>query len=282
MKRQIYTYIMAVAMLFGGCSSYKIIPDNELALIFHDAFLTNAYVSNKSIDLDSLNIYEPIFDSYGYTIDDVQYTIGNFSKRKSARLGDVVERAIVMLETQGILHEWDVMILDTVSAKSQRLQIQTIYEKDKILVASHSDTTELILTIGNAKSGDYEITFDYLIDSLDKNFGTYRTLSWFEIEGNLAMDSTARRYEESIRYLQRGKDMPHKNILKAKRDYDRLVMEVVDIMGKTEQPHFTVENIKVDYTPSPEVAEQMQFENMLDIKIFSDELLSPPTSKSSF
>ncbi|MFR9560447.1 MAG: DUF4296 domain-containing protein, partial [Rikenellaceae bacterium] len=276
-----YTYLIALAMFLGGCTSYKIIPDGELVRIFHDAFLTNAYITNKSFKLDSLNVYEPIFESYGYTTEDVQYTIGNFSKRKSARLGDIVERAIVMLEYQGLLYEWDVAILDTISAKSQRQQIKTIFEKDEILVASQRDTTKLFLSIDNIKTGDYVLTFDYVIDSLDKNFGTYRTVAWFEIDGNLTPDSLVRRYDESVRYLQRGKDMTHKNTLTAKREYDRMMLEVVDIMGKKERPHFTVQNIKVDYTPTSDVAEQMQFEDMLNIKIFSDELLPLPTPKDS-
>ena len=75
----------------AACARHTIIPDDELAQIFHDAFLTNAYIGSQNVRIDSLNIYEPIFARYGYTTEDVQYTIGNFSKRKSARLGDVVE-----------------------------------------------------------------------------------------------------------------------------------------------------------------------------------------------
>ncbi len=284
MKRFIYIHIVVVlSLIFGGCSSRKIIPDGELARIFHDAFLVNAYVTTSVLNLDSLNIYEPIFESYGYTTEDVQYTIGNFSKRKSARLGDVVERSIAMLEYQGMLYDWEVAILDTVSAKSQRKQIHTIFEHDEILVESHSDTTKLILAVDNIEKGDYILTFDYLIDSLDKNFGTYRTLMWFETEGNKSVDGTMRRYEESIKYLQRGMNMTHKNTIKARQDHDRLVLEVVDIMGKKERPHLTVQNIKVDYAPTADVAERMQFEKMINanIKIFSDELLPPPIPTDS-
>ena len=67
---------------------------------------------------DSLRIYEPIFARYGYTTDDVHYTIGNFSKRKSARLGDVVERAIEMLEREGKIYNQEVAVLDTIDNAS--------------------------------------------------------------------------------------------------------------------------------------------------------------------
>ena len=81
---------MFLLVLAGACARHKIIPDRKLAQIFHDAFLANAYIGSEQVDIDSLNIYEPIFAGYGYTTEDVYYTIGNFSKRKSARLGDVV------------------------------------------------------------------------------------------------------------------------------------------------------------------------------------------------
>ena len=96
MKRYLRITAFALfAVLFAACARHKIIPDDKLAQIFHDAFLTNAYIGNGNVKTDSLRIYEPIFARYGYTTDDVHYTIGNFSKRKSARLGDIVERAIV-------------------------------------------------------------------------------------------------------------------------------------------------------------------------------------------
>ena len=92
----------AFVLLLSACARHKIIPDDTLAQIFHDAFLTNAYIGSEGVKTDSLRIYEPIFARYGYTTDDVHYTIGNFSKRKSARLGDVVERAIEMLKRVGM------------------------------------------------------------------------------------------------------------------------------------------------------------------------------------
>ena len=102
MKRPLRTALLALlGLLAAACARHTIIPDETLAMIFRDAFLSNAYISEERIPTDSLRIYEPIFARYGYTTDDVHYTIGNFSKRKSARLSDVVERAIDLLEAEG-------------------------------------------------------------------------------------------------------------------------------------------------------------------------------------
>lgn len=85
MKRIFRISLCAFLLLAGAaCTRHKIIPDEKLAQIFHDAFLTNAYIGDVRVNIDSLNIYEPIFARYGYTTRDVYYTIGNFSKRKSA------------------------------------------------------------------------------------------------------------------------------------------------------------------------------------------------------
>ena len=55
----------AFVLLLSACARHKIIPDDTLAQIFHDAFLTNAYIGSEGVKTDSLRIYEPIFARYG-------------------------------------------------------------------------------------------------------------------------------------------------------------------------------------------------------------------------
>ena len=104
---------MVVSLLLGvsACRKHTVIPDSVLAEIFHDAFVANAYIGVESIDLDSLQIYEPIFERYGYTAKDVAYTVGNFSRRKSARLGTVVEQAISRLEKESKMYAKKVVVI---------------------------------------------------------------------------------------------------------------------------------------------------------------------------
>ena len=63
------TLLLALTLLLfaGSCTRHKIIPDGELAQIFHDAFLTNAYLNSERVSTDSLRLYEPIFARNGYT-----------------------------------------------------------------------------------------------------------------------------------------------------------------------------------------------------------------------
>ena len=104
MKRFISILLVVTLCALTGCRKTTIIPDDTLAEIFHDAFVANAYIGEKRLNIDTLQIYEPIFQRYGYTAKDVVYTVGNFSRRKSARLGSVVEQAISRLEQESKIY----------------------------------------------------------------------------------------------------------------------------------------------------------------------------------
>ena len=153
----------AFLLLLSACARHKIIPDDTLAQIFHDAFLTNAYIGNGNVKTDSLRIYEPIFARYGYTTDDVHYTIGNFSKRKSARLGDVVERAIEMLEREGKIYNQEVAVLDTIDNVARRTFTRTVLADSLIRVGSLRDTARLSFTL-DVEPGEYSLSLKYLVD----------------------------------------------------------------------------------------------------------------------
>ena len=197
MKRLIY---ILVSGLLLACSGYKIIPDEQLALIFHDAFLSNAYMQHRGMRPDSLNLYEPIFAKYGYTTADVQYTIGNFSKRKSARLSDVVEQAIKLLETEAEHLDREVSILDTIDNVARRTFRRTLYADSLVRVTRLRDTARLRFVFDSIRPGDYTIAFDYLIDSLDENT-QLRASVWFERADD-------RRVNVSPTYLTRRGGVP--------------------------------------------------------------------------
>ena len=167
MRRIVRIFLcMFLLVLAGACARHKIIPDRKLAQIFHDAFLANAYIGSEQVDIDSLNIYEPIFAGYGYTTEDVYYTIGNFSKRKSARLGDVVELAIEMLEAEGKYYNREVAVLDTIDNVARRSFTRTVYADSLIRVGSLRDTARLRFSV-DVRPGEYNLSLKYLVDSLD-------------------------------------------------------------------------------------------------------------------
>ena len=170
MKRLIRLFcLIAAATALGSCARDKVIPDEELARIFRDAYLINAYVSDRGVKLDSLELYEPVFSRYGYTAEDVRYTIGNFSRRKSAKLSDVVERSIRLLEEESAYYKYEVSVLDTINNVARRRFTRTVYSDSLIRATRIKDTARLRIRIPDIRPGEYRVSFDYLIDSLDEN-----------------------------------------------------------------------------------------------------------------
>lgn len=160
-RRVIYAVVAAVVLALVGCRSNKVIPDDTLAEIFHDAFLVNAYIGEERVNLDSLRIYEPVFNRYGYTAEDVVYTVGNFSRRKSARLGEVVERAISRLDKENKYHAGKVVILDTIKNVALRTFTREIYRDTLIKASKRADSTAMKLEFFPVGKGEYTIKYSY-------------------------------------------------------------------------------------------------------------------------
>ncbi len=265
MKRFIY---IVVSGLLLACSGYKIIPDDELALIFHDAFLSNAFLQKQGVRPDSVNVYEPIFARYGYTTADVQYTIGNFSKRKSARLSDVVEQAIGLLEAEAGHYGREVAILDTIDNIARRTFRRTLLSDSLVRVTRLRDTARLHFVLGDIRPGDYTIAFDYLVDSLDEN-PQLRSSVWFE-------RADGRRVNVSPTYLTRRRPAEYHREMKADTSVRRLVLALYEPRSaQPRRPHLTVRNLKVTYTPAADVAVDSLFLRQLNLKIFADDFCNP-------
>lgn len=264
MKRIIrLSLCMFLLVAAGACARHQIIPDKKLAQIFHDAFLTNAYIGSEQVNIDSLNIYEPIFASYGYTTEDVYYTIGNFSKRKSARLGDVVEKAIEMLEAEGKYYSREVAVLDTIDNVARRAFTRTIYSDSLIRVASLRDTARLKFVF-DVQPGQYDLSLKYRIDSLDRNEKGLRGSMWLE-----RRDST--RANVYTTTLRRNRTETFSRRFTADSSHCRLHIDFVDFREKPQRPSISVTDFSVEYTPETAAAVDSLYRQQLNIRIFADE-----------
>ncbi len=255
------------AICITGCKKHTIIPDDELALIFHDAFLANSYYKDQNLKRDSLLIYEPIFSRYGYTTEDVQYTIGNFSKRKSARLGDVVELAIEMLEKEGARLDKAVADLDTINNVARRYSERSIFRDSLIRVTRLKDTAQLYIAFEDVRPGDYRISARYEIDSLDENTGL-RFQYWME-----RLDSTMIGIQSVL--LRREHEEEITRILKADTAIHRIVFNFWQprIGAKRQKPSITLRDVEVYYKLTAEEAVDSLYEKELNIRIFANDFL---------
>ena len=272
--REICRVLRAAAVLLtvacaAACAKHRIIPDRVLADIFHDAFLTNAYIENKGLRTDSLNIYEPVFARYGYTSEDVQYTIGNFSKRKSARLGDVVEEAIKRLEEEGKIYEAENVVLDTIDNIARRRFSRTLYSDSLVRMQRLRDSSKLKITLGDIRPGEYRISYEYVVDSLDDNISR-RSIFAFE-----RADSTVTgRQQHSLRKTSEPEKVTR--TLTADTSARRLtinLMEVTPSRNDKIQHHtgITVRDLRIVFVPNAAEAVDSLYNSQLVINIFADE-----------
>lgn len=265
--------LLLLGLMAGACVRHKIISDEELAHIFHDAFLTNAYVSTERLSLDSLNIYEPIFARYGYTTEDVQYTIGNFSKRKSARLGDVVEEAIRMLEEEGLRYEHEVAVLDTIDNVARRTFTRTVLADSLVRVRSLRDTARLHIRLDSLLPGEYNLTVNYLVDSLDRNPGL-RGSAWL-------IRTYGSRTSSYTFTMRRNKEERFTRRYTADSTTRELHLNLFLPREGAKRPSVTLRDLEIRYTPPTRQAVESLYLRQLDIRIFADEFFRAAHPKDS-
>lgn len=166
--------IITLVLLFAAtvaCNRPRIIPDTKLVEITHDIFLANAYrgsTYNPLVSTDSLDIYTPIFDKYGYKPTDFTYTITNLSRRKSIRFTDILEVVTQRLAKEDSVMAARLALLDTMDQRIEERYKQVLFSDSsrRLTTLSNLDKPELILP---GKMGRYVIDFIYDLDSASRN-----------------------------------------------------------------------------------------------------------------
>lgn len=274
MKRFFSLSLLLAVIASVGCNKPRVIPDEVLSDIFRDAMLINAYYNVKSDQSpDSLNIYEPVFARYGYTAEDVQYTVDNISRRKNARLGDVAERMIASLDERMQYLNRESAKLDTIENVAFRRYTRALLGDTTIVAKTAADSTKLRLYLYNIHPGYYRFTSLYSLDSLDKSAGR-RYRIYFE-----RGDSTRREFSEGS-LMRRAETQINQNhlLIDSEDDIARLVIDFYhfdDDMEKKKRtvPKITIHDIRVDYTPPAEYCMKRMLDEQTQMRIFSDTLI---------
>ncbi len=268
-KRALIIVLLSAILVLTGCRKSMVIPDDTLAEIFHDAFVVNAYIGEERINFDSLQIYEPIFNKYGYTAKDVVYTVGNFSRRKSARLGTVVEEAISRLEEESKFYAKKVVILDTIRNVAVRTLSRKVYEDTLIVANKWADSTKLHIEISPIFPGDYTIRYNYKCNgNLDKD--PRQAEFYFEDEYNMRNGST------SLSLRTFGK--VNRTLISKRENNKRLVLDLGRVKYEKRKRYpknydITINNLNVIYKPREDAAIDSLFARYVDVKIFADGFL---------
>ena len=272
MKRLLSALLLFGALIMMACNKPKEVPDKILGAIFHDAMLVNAYFTYvPGFSADSLNIYEPIFARYGYTTEDVQYTINNFSRRKSIRLSDVAEYMIGLLEEESQSLRDQVARVDTIDNVAYRRYQKVIYSAKDIVVDRDADSSRLRIAVPTLEPGEYIVRGSYTLDSLDR-------------EPNRRMRIYYERGDESDKELlngtlQRRKQASFDQKYNIAADDSLTTSIVIDMFHysrepkRRKMPHLVIHNIEILHTPPVPKAVDMLFNEQSHMRIFSDSLL---------
>ncbi len=160
--------LFALVALLGACAKPKTIPDEKLEKIFRDIFLVNSYCNSRSINTDSLSIYEPILHEHGYRPRDLVYTLEHYSRRKSSRLSDILDRSIQLLDKQYDVYAARVGVLDTIDMIARERFRETCLKDTSLNITRLRDTSALRMKFA-AREGQFRVRFSYKLDTSDHN-----------------------------------------------------------------------------------------------------------------
>ena len=265
--------LLLIALLTAmGCKTSQVIPDDVLIDIFHDSYLMNAYIGEQNIRPDSMLIYEPILERYGYTIEDVQYTIKSVSERKSAMISDIVAKTYTKLLEESKLEAQKVVILDTLDNIARRAFSRTIYADSLIRVNSLEDTTKLRITIDDIVPGEYSITYNYFIDSLDENRNSRTELYVITDDTLHVMRNTT--------MMSRYRDAKYSRKLTLDSTHQKIVINMFYHPQSEESklPDITIRNFEVNRVLPAKTSVDSLYNSQLNLRIFNHELMSSFTA----
>lgn len=280
MKRVVYILLALLTAL--GCARRKEIDDKTLAQIFRDAYLTNAYLGINYINIDSIQIYEPILDQYGYTPEDLRYTIGNFSRRKSAQLGRVLKEAEKEIAEYAVDYEKRVVVLDTIKDVAIRSFKRMVYQDSLIEVKKRADTSKLKLTIEPLQPGTYSVRYKYTYNKKEepkRKKSKKRPEDELTLRGALYIETFSGSHRNNYSYNLRKEESIRRTLI-ADTSVHKLVLTFAkpsDARHKIRNIDLKVEDIEILYTPSEEMAIDSLFMKYVDIKIFDNVFFNTPT-----
>lgn len=260
---------LLATLLVAACSGRaKVIPDDVLVNIFHDAFLANAYMNEANINQDSILLYEPIFKRYGYTMNDLQHTLTTINERKSSRISDIMHDVNDRLERESKMEQRKMVVLDTIDNLAKRTYTRTMYSDTLIRVKELRDTNKLRITLKDLVEGEYTVSFDYLIDTLDENRNS-------RVEAYLIVNDTTYTLRHTM-MLSRYREGKYSRKFKADTQHKELYVNMYYHPNSEESklPDITIRNFKIVRVLPTEVSVDSLYHEQLNLSIINHELMT--------
>ena len=260
---------LLATLLVAACSGRaKVIPDKDLVNIFHDAFIANAYMTEANINQDSIYLYEPIFKRYGYTMNDLQHTLTTINERKSSRISDIMRDVNERLEQESKMEQRKMIVLDTIDNLAKRTYTRTMYSDTLIRVKELRDTNKLHISLKDLVEGEYTVSFDYLIDTLDENRNS-------RVEAYLVINDTTNALRHTM-MLSRFREGKYSRKFKADTQHKELYVNMYYHPNNEESklPDITIRNFKIVRVLPTEVSVDSLYHEQLNLCIINHELMT--------
>lgn len=260
--------IAILSLIVVACSGPKVIPDNILVKIFHDAFVANAYITEANINSDSLYIYEPIFERYGYTMSDLQHTLTTINERKSSRISDIMQSVSEKLESEYKDEQRKIIVLDTIDNFAKRAYTRTVYSDSLIRVNKLRDTSKLRIHLKDLVEGEYTVSFEYYIDTLDENRNS--RVEAYLVTGDssqvLRHTMMLTRYRKGVYTRKFTADSMHKELVVNMYYHPR--------NEESKLPDIAVHNFKIVRVLPTEISVDSLYKEQLNLSIFNHDLMT--------
>ena len=103
MVRHIAAALVLAACLCSCGRDGKVIPRSKLSRIYAEMFLADAWLNTAPMDAreraDTMAFYEPIFEKYGYTVEDYWASVSYYLQDPD-RFSRILNKSNAMLETE--------------------------------------------------------------------------------------------------------------------------------------------------------------------------------------
>ncbi len=254
-----YRTVIAIAAILAmsACGGPKTIPDNTLGNIFRDIYMVDAFTSQvNNIDYDSVDIYLPVLQKYGYDNEDFLHTLASFSKRKSARLSAIVDDAYNKLSASADSLGRKVNILDYIDSIAFAESKTVVYRDSLIQIRSKADSAAMKLKIP-ASEGRYTLTYYYLLDSLYGNRNLYNRHYIRNANGRNIASGSVRLTPSVLKKF-------YTTTLNSPEGADSLEMNFGGYPPNPKRMHLTIDSLVIEYYPTREVALEKLFRSYID------------------
>ncbi|MDR2382352.1 MAG: DUF4296 domain-containing protein [Prevotellaceae bacterium] len=182
-------FIVFILTASVSCSKQKIIPENVLAEIIYEMYITDAVLLTHESSImrykDSLKIYEPVVEKFGYSFDDLRRTFLKYTAN-DGKLQSVLKKVIKRIEAEKNIYKE--------SARIEKLSENMNVGTDSISIVSRTINKQNI-EVRLSEKGVYDISASYFFYKNDSTKNP-KMVVWLESAAH--KDSVMEKHEISL------------------------------------------------------------------------------------